>query len=356
MFLKILKLFWKKNTFIFYSENKNYQNFYKDTIFKLAKKKFEIIYLSSDSKDIINNKNVINLHIGDGIARDIIFKFINCKVFVMTLTDLNNYRLKKSSSVNKYVYIFHSPISINTGYRNKKSFHHYDVFFIPGPNHFLELKKNIETHSKKLFIKTGYEYFNFLRKKKKTSISNKKIFFCVLIAPSWSVSNKNLINNNYISIIELLLKNGHSVIFRPHIEIIKKSFFIIKQIKKKFLNYENFELDLNNNYIESFYKSDVLLSDFSGISLEYALIFYKKVLFLDLKKNKHGNNFVKSSCDQKFIKKFGIKVNKLNINQKIFQIKNNKNYNKNLIKKFANKYFYNFEKKNLYHKELLKLI
>ena len=53
----------------------------------------------------------------------------------------------------------------------------------------------------------------------------------------------------------------------------------INQIKTKFGNYNNFSIEENINQFDSINKSDLLITDHSGISIEYILIFKKPVIF-----------------------------------------------------------------------------
>ena len=61
-------------------------------------------------------------------------------MMVMTLTDLGNHHIKRSSKCKNYAYIFHSLVSTHKGY-NKKSFNNYDLIFANGEYQKKELEK-----------------------------------------------------------------------------------------------------------------------------------------------------------------------------------------------------------------------
>ena len=72
---------------------------------------------------------------------------------------------------------------------------------------------------KKRIVNTGYFYFDYLKEK----FNYKEIHQEVLIAPSWNYSQNNFLNENFIDLINVLLKKGEKVIFRPHPEHLKRS-------------------------------------------------------------------------------------------------------------------------------------
>jgi len=66
-------------------------------------------------------------------------QFVNCKVLIMTLTDLSNYHIKKSVYPVHYIYLFHSLISIHMMYRFG-AFDNYDTIFCVGPHQVNEIR------------------------------------------------------------------------------------------------------------------------------------------------------------------------------------------------------------------------
>ena len=92
----------------------------------------EIIYLTSDINDKDQISNKINpIYIGSGFFRILIFTFIKCEVVVMTLTDLGNHEIKRSTNCKNYVYVFHSLVSTHKCYTHK-AFKNYDIILSNG--------------------------------------------------------------------------------------------------------------------------------------------------------------------------------------------------------------------------------
>jgi YidC/Oxa1 family membrane protein insertase len=100
----------------------------------------------------------------------------------------------------------------------------------------------------------------------------------VLIAPSW---DPRLIETKGKEIIRILLDSGFYVILRPHPMTVKKSNKIIQEIKNEFKDNLNFKLEDDIRNTESFFLCDCMISDWSGVAIEYAFAFEKPILYVD---------------------------------------------------------------------------
>lgn len=278
----------KKPRFTFYSENKSYQK-YTYLLIKLISNKYpgEVYYVSSDINDKILDDNIVNIFIGSGLLRVYFFNFIKTENIFLTLTDLGNHFIKKSKHVKKYIYYFHSPISTTKSY-TQGAFDNYDLILCNGEYQFNEIRKReslINTNMKQL-LKTGYFYFDYLAEK----IQNAKIPGEILIAPSWNYGAKNYVNMHFENIIEVLLKKNFTVRFRPHPELYKRSKITLENIKKKFIN-EKFIFDEDVENYDSMQKAKCLITDNSGIAIEYLLLFKKPVLYFEDLDKIHNKNY-----------------------------------------------------------------
>ena len=345
-----IKFTFNYKKFTFYSESKHYQKNYIDFIIELVKKfpEEKIYYFSSDLNDKIRDYNqVVNIYIGKGIIRVLFFIFVKSKYFFMTLTDLNNHELKKSKFVKEYIYIFHSAISLYRGY-TKGAFDFYDTFFSIGSVCTMELNEIINKRSlgEKKIENIGYFLFDHLEKK--LSDYNKKNY--ILIAPSWNKNSENFFLKDCFELIKYLLNENFKVILRPHPEHLKSNLKHINLIKKQFMSNNNFNFDLEHDNIKSISESEYLITDYSGIAIEYTLIGEKPVIYFDeypklhnsdFEKNYKTKNLIEDEIKSLFGKSFRIDdLNKLSQELKLFQ--KNFNLKKNEIRKYKNKSFYNY--------------
>ena len=178
----------KKKKFLFYSESKSYQKYCYNFI-NLLSNKFpnQVLYVSSDIEDRINNPEIENLFIGNGFLMKLFFQIIKADYFFLTLTDLDNHSLRKTKNINNYVYYFHAPVSTFKNY-TQSAFDNYDIIFCNGDYHLKEIRKReeIKNLTKKNLIRTGYFYFDYLLEKISSELEPEHI----LIAPSWNYDHK----------------------------------------------------------------------------------------------------------------------------------------------------------------------
>jgi YidC/Oxa1 family membrane protein insertase len=126
----------------------------------------------------------------------------------------------------------------------------------------------------------------------KGNIIDKKL---VIIAPSYG--EKNLLEICGGKLIEILLKENFKVLLRPHYRILNDSKKLINSIKEKFGKNKNFIFEESVIPSESFHNSKCLISDWSGISFEYAFVFEKPIIFIDVPKKILNTEFNRISSE-----------------------------------------------------------
>ena len=205
-----------------------------------------------------------------------------------TTIDLGNNILAKSKNVINYIYYFHSPVSTTRVYANK-AFDNYDTILCIGNFQKEEIRRRekIKNIKKKKIIDLGYPYFDYLKNKLDSTKFDKSNN--ILVAPSWNYNEKNYINEDFSLIIDSLLETGFNVIFRPHPEHFKRSKKFIEDIKNKNLN-KNFLFDNKNENFSSMQKSISLITDNSGIAIEYSLIIKRPFFYYDSLKKTHNSD------------------------------------------------------------------
>ena len=346
-----------KPKFIFFSENKSYQKYSRPIIDVLCSKyPDQVYYLTIDKKDKINDKKVKNYFISYSLIN---FFFNNLKAdnMFLTLTDLGNHFIKKTKNINKYIYYFHSPISTTKCY-TPEAFDNYDTILCNANFQIEEIKarEKLKKLNKKNLIPTGYFYFDSLTE----NISLKKNNDSILIAPSWNYDLKNFINENFIELIEILLSKNNKVIFRPHPEHYKRSKKILQKIKKNISN-KDFEFDDKNENLMSMEKAKCLITDSSGIAIEYITILKRPILYLDEFDKIHNNEFNDYSnlktIDYRIKENFGYSFKKKDFNQ-IEEIihKAIEDFRKKqpMLNTFINENFFNYGKTKEYLTKILK--
>ena len=279
----------KKRSIVFYAENKASMNHFKGLIFELSENmNLNICYVTSVKDDFmlsVKQQNLESFYIGDGTARTKFFLTLNTKILIMDMPDLEKFHIKRSKVYPvHYIYIFHSMFSIHS-YLREGALDHYDTIFCVGPHHVNEIKETEKFYNlkPKELISYGFPRLDTLIKEKenlpKEFLKSKNL---ILIAPSYG--ENNLLEVCGIELINILLKSNFKVFLRPHFKILKESKNLIEEIIKEFGNNPNFSLEKGIIPSDIFNSSLCMISDWSGISLEYAFTFEQPVFFIDVPK------------------------------------------------------------------------
>ena len=296
-----------ERSIVFYSESSVILYPYvEEIIMELQNRDQKICYLTSSKDDPIlknENKNIGVFYIGDSeIEKMKFFLRLKAKVLIMTMADFGTYHIKRSKEFPvHYIYTFHSINSplmgFDSGKISKGAFNHFDTIFCVGPHQIQEFRATEQLYNlkQKNLVECGYGLFDKLIRLRSSfpqqnflSKNNKKK---VLIAPSWG--KQNLLESIGIELIKILLDADYHVIVRPHPMTIKKSPKIIEQIKEKFEKNLDFLLDTNTSSFEQLFSSYALITDWSGISYEYAFGCERPVIYVDVPKKAHNKEYEK---------------------------------------------------------------
>ena len=286
---KFNKLNDKQRSIVFYAENKASMNHFRLLILELTEERnFQICYITSVKNDpilSINDKNILAFYIGDGIVRTKFFLELKAKILIMDTPDLDSFHIKRSKIFPvHYIYIFHSMFSVHS-YLRKGAVDHYDTIFCVGEHHkreILETEKIYGLKPKKL-VDYGFGRLDTLLRErnnfKKEKLNTENL---IIIAPTYG--DNNLLKICGVKLIETLLDSNFKVLLRPHFRIFKESEDVIRIIRDKFQNNNNFLLEEGIIKPEIFHSSRCMISDWSGISLEYAFIFERPIIYIDVPK------------------------------------------------------------------------
>ena len=280
-FIKDLKKFFhfKKNEgaydYIFFNENEYTFQYLKKIIEKKNKKK-KILLLSLET---INNCPYNQLNFKKIFFYILLFLTLKIKFIYTTSTDLGNSFFHKSKiQKNFYIYIQHSTASLSMIY-NKKAFLEFDAVQVINKSQYNDLieinriyKRNIKT------LVSNYKFLEVIPKNKNLKLID------FLIAPTWHTDFYE--NNLHKKIFYLFDKNNITYEFRPHYMSIKKKELTIED---QFSNFLNMEKLLN------FRKYKYLITDWSGIFLEFALINKTKPFLINSKKKVLNEDYKKFS-------------------------------------------------------------
>ena len=274
---------------VFYSESTGFYKYFQKTIeHLLSHTNVTIHYVTSDPKDRIfqmaeENPQIKAYYIGEKRLITLMMK-LEADICVMTLSDLDNYHIKRSYVKKdiEYVYMFHYPLSthmvLHTG-----ALDHYGTIFCVGDFQLAEIRKQEALYGlpAKQLVVTGYGQLELLKESYDSLQPAPRENPKVLIAPSWQPDN--ILDSCIHPLLDRLLGEGYDIYVRPHPEYMKRYKQRMDAIRARYQDYKGgnlfFELDFTSN--TSLFDSDIVITDWSGAAYEFAFVTLRPVVFID---------------------------------------------------------------------------
>jgi YidC/Oxa1 family membrane protein insertase len=249
-----------------------------------------VTYLTSDPRDprlAQIAENFRPFYVGSGLARTLLFRMMDARILVMTLPDLDRFQLKRSSHPVHYVYVFHSLVSSHMIYR-PRAFEAYDTILCAGPHHVREIRREEELRGlkPKHLVPHGYGRLDTLEAAARSkphapraSADPERLPF-VLIAPSWGP--RAITETCGLPLVDRLLAAGNRVVYRPHPMTVRQSAACLAELVSRHGKNPAFSLETDVSGAASLHAADLMISDWSGAALEFALGLKRPVLFIDV--------------------------------------------------------------------------
>ncbi len=288
---------------VIYSEKSGFYKYYKDLIDEMIKRSNVVIhYVTNDFNDnifeIAKTQPKIKPYYISLKKTALLMMLVETDVFLMTTPDLDKYYLKRSFMKKdiEYIYVPHDTMSAHMGF-NEGAFDAFDTLLCATPHFAKEIKEIEKVYSlpEKKLVEFGFPLLDELVEKgraeraKKVDTGKKEI----LIAPSWQ--EDNLMDSCLDKLIEKLYSEEYHLTVRPHPEYVKRYGYRLNNILDKYKDYDNakltFELDFSTN--KSIYSSDLMITDWSGISAEYSFATERPTLFVNTEMKVCNKNWQK---------------------------------------------------------------
>lgn len=282
----------QKYGIVFHSEGGKYFHVFKPIIEELCKKGLTSVYITPDEKDAafeMQNDLFKVINPGNEMVTISYMNNLKADVVVSTTPHFDIYMWKRSKNVSKYVHFFHAPTG--SDFYEKYALSFYDIIFSVG--NFTQIgQAALDTKRRlpqKKYYNVGCTYYDYMLKEYKecTAVSDGKT---ILYAPTWGYERSSFFSSG-VEVMRKLLAAGFNVIFRPHPQFFVshiKEYNDFIEASKKWKNAENLKIDTNKTPIESMKKSELLLTDFSGVLFDYAYLSEKQVLLLNVENASGG--------------------------------------------------------------------
>lgn len=269
--------------YVIFSDHKRYWNVFGPICEEFEKRKIPLVYYTASKDDPVFKQNysfVKPEYLGEGNKPYAKLNFLKADKVIATTPGLDVYQWKRSKGVKTYIHVPHSAGDLST-YR-MFGLDHYDVVLTTGENqiNFIRKMENIRPSiNKKELISVGCTFFDENQKRLANAKTNSKHEHpIVLIAPSWGKSA--ILSRFGDKLLTELSKTDFKIIVRPHPQSLSSEKELLDSLSKKFEN-SNISWNFDNDNFDVLHESDIMITDFSDIILDYTFIFNKPVIYAD---------------------------------------------------------------------------
>ena len=272
----------KRLPFVIFSDDKRYWSVFEPVCRELDRRGQDVVYMTASEDDpALESKyeHIKAQFIGKDNKAFAKLNFIRADILLSTTPGLDVYQWKRSKDVGCYVHMLHAAGEV-TMYR-MFGIDYYDAVLLSGEYQIQDIR-NLEKlrglPSKELEL-IGIPYMDEMLARYRQKGPAPEHERTVLLAPSWG---KSAILSKYGGkIIEVLLKTGYHVIVRPHPQSFKSEKEMLEKLMKEYPESEQLEWNSDRDNFEVLRRSDILISDFSGVIFDFSLVYDKPIIYTD---------------------------------------------------------------------------
>lgn len=267
---------------VIFSDDKRYWNIFSPICRELDRRGKNVVYLTTSPDDPALNETYAHIKgefIGEGNKAFAKMNYLSATIVLSTTPGLDVYQWRKSKNVDWYIHIPHAASDV-TLYR-MFGVDYYDALLLSGEfqvRQIRSLEKKWDLPEKEI-IKVGLPYMDEMRKRLNNQRRPGNCKRTVLLAPSWG---QNAIFSVYGKrIIDALLATGYNVIIRPHPQSFISEKDLIDSLMENYPESDRLEWNRDNDNFDVLNRSDILISDFSGVIFDYTLVYDKPVIYTE---------------------------------------------------------------------------
>lgn len=270
---------------VFYSESNGFYKYFKGMIdYVCANSDIEIHYVTSDPDDNIFKDERPQIHpyyISSDRYLVPLFMKLECDMCVMTMPDLEKYHIKRSRVRKDVEYVFACHGIGSIALYRKGALDWFDTILVPGIDQFNEIRATEEVYGtpKKRLVEAGYPLMDDMLAEYESKEHPANEIPKILIAPSWQTDN--IIDLCIDELLEELGKTEYEIILRPHPQQVRHEPEKFDLLKEKFRDCRNITVQTDFSSNNPVMEADVLITDWSDISWEFAFVTKRPVLFIN---------------------------------------------------------------------------
>lgn len=268
--------------FAIFADDKRYWKIFEPICREMDKRGKQVVYMTASPDDPALNaefENVKTEFIGEENKAFARLNFLNATILLSTTPGLDVYQWKRSKQVKYYVHIPHAASEI-TLYR-MFGIDYYDAILLSGQYQADDIRnlEKLRNLPKKELVKVGIPYMDEMAARLQKEGPAPDHPRTVLLAPSWGQSA--IFNVYGGKILDVLLKTGYHVIVRPHPQSFTSEKELLDKLMAEYPESDQLEWNRDTDNFDVLRRSDILISDFSGVIFDFTLIYDKPVIYTD---------------------------------------------------------------------------
>ena len=277
-----------KIPFAVFAESKRYWNIFGPICREFDRRGEELVYMTASPDDPALSEPFEHVRcefIGEGNKAFAKLNMLKADILISTTPGLDVYQWKRSRDVSYYAHIPHAANDPVAMYR-MFGLDYYDAVLCSGEYQIRQIRKLEELRHlppKDLPI-AGLVYMDAMSARLESAPVLPSHETTVLLAPSWGI---NAIFTKFGGkIIDALLQTGYHIIVRPHPQSYISEKEILEPIMKQYPDSDQLEWNRDNDNFDVLHRSDILISDFSGVIFDFSLVFDKPIIYADISYDK----------------------------------------------------------------------
>lgn len=287
----------EKIPFLIFSDSKRYYNVFGPLCEECEKRGIEVQYWTMSEDDPVFSASFLHVHpeyIGNGSAAFARLNRMKAGLCLSTTPGLDVLQWKRSKDTDCYIHIFHD-VTEGTGYR-MFGMDYYDEVLLTGEFQAAYIRKMEEMRGlpqKKLTV-TGSPYMDALAARLARETAEeagaeagsreggaaRPPVPTILLAPSWGASS--ILNKYGEAFLSALADTGYRIVVRPHPQSATSDPELLARLRSRFPESERFSWNFDNDNFEALKNADLMITDFSGVMFDYALVFDRALLYADV--------------------------------------------------------------------------
>ncbi|MBR6220004.1 MAG: CDP-glycerol glycerophosphotransferase family protein [Clostridia bacterium] len=266
--------------FVLFTDDKRYWNTFQPICDELERRGQTAVYMTASPDDPALKQSYAHVRtefIGQGNRAFARMNTLKADVVLATTPGLEVYQWKRSRDARYYMHILHMPNDA-TLYR-MFGLDYFDAVLLTGEYQVRQLRKleALRKLPEKELPLVGLPYLDRLRARLNEAGPAPEHPVTVLLAPSWGPSGLLTVYGK--KLLDALLKTPYHIVVRPHPQSFVSEKPLMDELMAAYPDSERLEWDRSNDNFEVLRRSDVMISDFSGVIFDFALVFDGPVIY-----------------------------------------------------------------------------